>query len=556
MQHSTVIEVNMSNLLDWNTLDNKVKQYIDPAASITTPQAAFPILMVATILGIADEEASDAITDGPKDRGVDAVYVDDNSNSIHLFQFKYVDKFANSKKNFPSGEIEKLGSYVHDLLDMDGALKQSCNPLLWSKTEEIWDAINKPGPTFHIHFCGNQEEMVPEEKARANAVFSKYKQFTVHHHSLESIVKSFVDSTRPKVDWTITAVDKDYFDRTDGHVRGLICSVEALEIVRMVTDPSNPSILRETLFNDNVRIYLSRSNRINKKIIETALSDTNAMFWYLNNGITITCDSFSYFKGKRSPQIELKNLQIVNGGQTTHALFEAFQEKPEGLEDVLVLVRIIETKSEEFSLAIAESTNSQTPIKGRDLRSNDDVQKKLEIGFRDIGYFYERKLNQWQGEPRSFRIDGLDCAQAYAAYRLGLPEVAKKDRGRMFGDLYETIFTDEISVQALLCSYRLMIDIDNLKKQVQTQIRAGTLKDVSKMFLIDGSFHVLHAVQLYCSRKKVDLNDYPLAKKMIPNAVKAVQKVVAAAMKEDEAFSYNRFFKDMKTRELIAAAIK
>ncbi|MEA7595337.1 AIPR family protein, partial [Salmonella enterica subsp. enterica serovar Virginia] len=42
---------------------------------------------------------------------------------------------------------------------------------------------------------------------------------------------------------------------------------------------------------------------------------------------------------------------------------------------------IIETKSQPVSLAIAESTNSQTPIKSRDLRSNDDIQKKLEEAF-------------------------------------------------------------------------------------------------------------------------------------------------------------------------------
>lgn len=65
----------------------------------------------------------------------------------------------------------------------------------------------------------------------------------------------------------------------------------------------------------------------------------------------------------------------MNGGQTSNALFEASLNSEERLEDVLILVRIIETKSQPVSLAIAESTNSQTPIKSRDLRSNDDIQK-------------------------------------------------------------------------------------------------------------------------------------------------------------------------------------
>lgn len=53
----------------------------------------------------------------------------------------------------------------------------------------------------------------------------------------------------------------------------------------------------------------------------------------------------------------------MNGGQTSNALFEASLNSEERLEDVLILVRIIETKSQPVSLAIAESTNSQTQLK-------------------------------------------------------------------------------------------------------------------------------------------------------------------------------------------------
>ncbi|MCB9151120.1 MAG: abortive phage infection protein, partial [Caldilineaceae bacterium] len=79
----------MANLLDWNILEHKVKSYFDEELGIDTPQKAFPILMVASLLGISDEEAEDAITDGSKDRGVDAVFVDDRDgrNAMHVFQF-------------------------------------------------------------------------------------------------------------------------------------------------------------------------------------------------------------------------------------------------------------------------------------------------------------------------------------------------------------------------------------------------------------------------------------------------------------------------------------
>ena len=59
----------MANMLDWNTVDQKVKEYLDPDSGIDTPQKAFPILMVSSILGISDEEAEDSITDGGMDQG-------------------------------------------------------------------------------------------------------------------------------------------------------------------------------------------------------------------------------------------------------------------------------------------------------------------------------------------------------------------------------------------------------------------------------------------------------------------------------------------------------
>ncbi|MGG7879780.1 hypothetical protein PGN98_01735 [Klebsiella aerogenes] len=192
----------MANLLDWNTLHHKVHAYLDIENGIDKPQKAFPILMVATLLNVSDEEAEDAITDGSMDRGVDAVYVDDRDgrNSIHIFQFKYADNYENTKKNFPSNEIDKLVSFFSDLLDLNRTLEKTCNPILWNKVKEIWAALEKNNPSIEVHFCGNTVEMQEGEKERANASLSKYKYFNVHHHSLDTIVNYFVERKNSIID--------------------------------------------------------------------------------------------------------------------------------------------------------------------------------------------------------------------------------------------------------------------------------------------------------------------------------------------------------------------
>ena len=106
----------MANMFDWNALDQKITttaaEYtdLDRTKSLTA-------VAVATIMEVDIDEAVDAITDGGNDRGVDAIFIDDRDtkNDIHIFQTKCVSDFEKSKNNFPSAEIDKLGSRLIDL---------------------------------------------------------------------------------------------------------------------------------------------------------------------------------------------------------------------------------------------------------------------------------------------------------------------------------------------------------------------------------------------------------------------------------------------------------
>ena len=386
----------MATLLDWNTLSHKVSSYIGESPYCTTTSRAFTYLALEYLLCLSPEEIEDAITDGPDDRGIDAVFVDDGDgrNVIHLFQFKHVTSFAKAKRNFPSNEIDKLLSFCADVLNQESGMKSTCNPLLWTKVQEIWSALRDPSPSFEVHFCGNMEAMTEPHKQRVASALAPYRSFTVNHHSLESLVTLFIAQRRERIDAKLCVVDKNYFERTDGNLRGLIVTIEAGELIKLIRNPEHPAEVRLNIFNDNVRVYLTKKNRVNRKIHATALSEKNVEFWYLNNGITMTCDSFSYQPGIRAPIVALENIQIVNGGQTSNALFEAYSEQPERVADVLILARIYETRARDITGDIAEATNSQTPINTRDLHSNDEVQEKLEESFRDLGLFYERKAKQ------------------------------------------------------------------------------------------------------------------------------------------------------------------
>ena len=167
-------------------------------------------------------------------------------------------------------------------------------------------------------------------------------------------------------------------------------------------------------------------------------------------------------------------------------------------------------------------------------------------------YFYERKTNQFADKPKDRRIDAQSAGQAYLAYSLDMPEVAKKDRGRVFGDLFDTVFSDDLLPEHLIMPLKILNKINGVKKEVQKKVRNELPVDAKDLFIIDGSYHVLFAVRRMCVRDGVDeFSEDALDK--VDAAILSVKNCVEA--NRDERFSYNRFFKDAGTRTKIDSTI-
>ncbi|MFX0546272.1 AIPR family protein [Roseovarius sp. S1116L3] len=546
----------MANMFDWNALDQKINATVAEYDELSRSKA-LTVVAVSEIMENDIDEAVDAITDGGNDRGVDALYIDDRDtkNDIHIFQAKCVKDFEKSKNNFPGGEIDKLTSFVTDLTNHDTEALESANSLLKAKVLDALEILKESNATITVHFVGNTAPLIDKELKRIRTAFSRYKAIEFRMHDLDTLSDFFLEKRAPELVREITAIDTNFFDRTDQDLRGVVCSVAAMDIVNAIRSEEEPDQVESGIFDQNVRVYLKRRNRINRRIIESALSDHNHMFWYQNNGITMTCDKVDLGPSRRSPKIKLTNVQIVNGGQTSNCLFEAAKEDKAKVEDVILLVRIIETSSEDVKMSIAETTNSQTPINVRDLRSNDRQQRQLEESFADLGYYYERKSGQHADRDSSKRVDALSSGQAYLAYGIGLPETAKKDRGRVFGDLYDTVFAEDLTANNLLTSFKLVRIVNEKKMEVRKKIREGGNLEAGEMSLIDGSFHVLFAIRQICNRDEIDMWVYDLAKDKLNEAVSVVSKLYSEAQKSDANFSSNRFFKDARTKDQVTKAV-
>lgn len=539
----------MTNLSTFSMLHERVIKY-KADYLLDSNSAAFVWLALETILHLNSDDIEDAITDGSMDGGIDAIYVSDRT--VNIFTFTYTDKFEHTIRNFQETDLDQMlvtmqGIYGHT------TTANTVNELLWEKINEIWNLFAVGTLNFRYYICSNKQKPVEHARHKFETSLKEFRFVEFFYLDQEDLASKILERKYRRVNGQLSFLDKQYFERSDGNIKGVVATIAATDLISLVADPENPAQINEDVFNDNVRVY-KKGNRINKRIVETALSDDNYQFWYLNNGITIVCDECEYAPNTRSPRVLLTNFQIVNGGQTTHALFDSHQTNRGKIENVLLLVRICQTRRDN-SIAdkISETTNSQTPVTTRDLHANDRIQRKLEDEFKSIGYFYERKANQYEDESVSVRLNNELLGQLYLAFYLDMPSEAKNNKNLVFGDKYEDIFSeDSITASRMLVPLRIYGPLQIMKRVIQRRKRRREPINEQDAFVSRAVFHILNAVRIIGKHENFDLTQEASIKNAIDKAVSYINEVIhRESTNRGSVYTHDKFFKEVETNSLI-----
>lgn len=424
---------------------------------------AFVLLCVATCLDIQQEEALELLTDGGNDAGVDALdlgEVEDNEFQVTVFQGKYKVKNLEGNAHFPQNDVQKAIATVQELFDPDR--QSTLNEKLAPKIEEIRSLIRDGYiPRVRFVLCNNGAEWNHIAQEKIDDLEKKFPDKVVFHYfNHDSIVTILqrVKEVDAKIRFSGKLITEDM-----NFMRVLLGRVAVQQIADLFQQHG------DCLLQRNIRRYLGlRTNRVNSAIHETLRSEEKAdKFYFYNNGITVVCDKFDYNALQEKDHIvDIKNMQIINGGQTCKTIHETLKSvsPKETPRSAYVMVRVYQLAEErkDFVQEITYATNSQNPVDLRDLRSNDEMQKKLELGMNDLGFTYKRQREE--GGGGSPVITSSIAAEATLAVWREKPHQAKFRRKEHFGKLYEDIFTDLNPAQAIL-AVLIFRDVENERKR-------------------------------------------------------------------------------------------
>lgn len=540
--------------MDWDVIHSRVSRRA-AAGTADTLSIAFLKCVLENYFPSIQDEVEEAITDGPNDRGIDALHIVESEEAaeVFIFQSKYRDSHKTTSRTINENEVLKIKHFLEELFHKSKELSECPNFKLKEATSRIWD-LHSSGKicTYRIVFCSNGSGLSKPTLDILSSLCRDYAQVTYETYGAAEFVRDLSSEGRVSESGQLQVVGKEILERTDGDIRGVIASIDAKSFIDLICLGPEKTIKRH-VFDDNLRVFLGSQGGYNPAIIATATSPDSHLFWYLNNGITITCRNFSYNKGHVNPTLRLENFQIVNGAQTSHSLLEAFRQEPESFDNIVLMVRVYATEREDIAERVAVTTNSQARIQRRDLRANHQALKKLELALGERGYFFERKRNLYIGKPSGKRIDALKLGQIILSYYLWEPDKAKSESDSIFDSRFHSVFHEKYDVDELVKVVELYQMIEKRRELYNAEFGSSPEGNHNDRYLVYGHWFVLFACKLLLIKEGTkEVPSGRKAKGLVQEAI----SLVADACSQQKAVAHYQIFRSPKTKDKIIAELQ
>lgn len=372
------------------------------------------------------DNVDDYLTDGSNDGGIDAIINDQSSenNDVIIIQSKYYNKCDLSSGDI-LGELHKIKETIKNLRNYKVA---TYNEKVVTAFKDAASHIEESGSIRVYLFTS----YLPKNKKERNKLEKTARNF-INEFDVEIVFKDDIEAQIEMCDNGKLCVDHDKIelDKKDNYLEyedSIIVNISA----RSLQELQNRR--RNGLLGKNLRYYVKKKDVDDG--IENTIKKEPQNFWYKNNGILVICDDYE-IDGKI---LKLYNFSIVNGGQTTNRIGKSDIE-----QDFYLQCKVVKAKGKDdieknkFVYNIAESTNSQKPIKKSDLKANSPEQLELRERLSKYHVYYITKKGDKVPKQYSMPYEKANLEQVGKlglASILQMPGSSRSNSQRMYNEAY------------------------------------------------------------------------------------------------------------------------
>jgi hypothetical protein len=426
---------------------------------------------------LSREEIESGWVDGRDDGGIDGFFTFVNGHllrdpkdfawprasaeiTVWVLTCKHHDTFQQAPLNSLYASVSELFDFSIDRDHFKGAYSAS---LAHARAlfQAAYRRLAAASPTLSIRYAyvsrGDVKAVEPNVRARANQTVEITRPlFSSSECRFDFIgAAELVTMYRRVKKFSIELPVHEFLSRGQS---GYIVLSGLKQYADFVTDDAGN--LRRYLFDSNVRDYLG-STQVNADILKTLADLDSPDFWWLNNGVTILAIDATVV-GKT---INLVDIQIVNGLQTTESIYRHFRSGGCATGDRSLMIKIVVSKDVRHRDRIIQATNNQNVVETAGLRASDKVQRDIEEFLEQRGWYYERRKNYYKniGKPQDRFVTPMFLAGGFVSLVMKNPAHGSKLRSKFMrkDTSYQMVFSDRHSIHVWLA-------ITEIVKRVET----------------------------------------------------------------------------------------
>lgn len=378
-------------------------------------------------------ETREDVTDGPDDKHIDAIVVDDDNNTVYIIQGKFIGEGRVDAE--PLREVLASWSHFKDITK----LQKTGNQKLKQRLSEVATAMEDDySVAFELIVTGQLSESARADYAAFQKTLASSDDFPAEIYVIDSdeLQRRYdiaLERENPLISHRIQLDTERYMVMEIGGTNCVVAAIPLKDCIEF------PGIKDGTLFQKNVRQSLGLNNRVNKGIKASIYGTENQDFFFYHNGITAICNNLDISNGL----LTVKGFSVVNGCQSLNTILSC-SEKVKELDDAFIMMRFYEIPERERADQISVSTNSQSAVKPRDLRSNDRrvlAIKRSYEGKYPQGYFITKRGEEAPAnKDRTLVVDLLELGKYMIAWHSQRPNISYSEN-KIFDKHFEQLFS-------------------------------------------------------------------------------------------------------------------